>query len=169
MREIPKEGQIYRHFKGTYYRIICIARDSETLEEAVVYENRDEPSKKFVRPLAEFMSRTDKDKYPDAPQEYRFEEAEDDKGSMKESADEPSVAKEDDVPAVLLEFLDAEGNEEKLDALERGRGKLNDDIISAMAASLDTEIREGDIDGRYAELKEHLITLIKYEGVRLRR
>ncbi|MBP1592921.1 MAG: DUF1653 domain-containing protein [Oscillospiraceae bacterium] len=73
MRELPAAGKIYRHFKGTCYKIICIARDSETLEETVVYENRDDESKKFVRPLAMFMSEVDHEKYPDVKQKYRFE------------------------------------------------------------------------------------------------
>ncbi len=178
MRQLPEPGQIFRHFKGTLYRVICIARDSETMEEVVVYENREESEKKFVRPLSEFMSRTDKEKYPDAEQEYRFEEVsgeERDKPATDGkplgagvNADSREGSGEEDIPSVLMDFLDAEGNEAKLDALERGRMKLNNDVISAMAASLDTEIREGSIDDRYRELKDHLLTVIRYEGSRLR-
>lgn len=29
---------IYRHYKGNYYRVVGIARHSETLEEMVVYQ-----------------------------------------------------------------------------------------------------------------------------------
>ena len=35
VREIP--AGLYRHYKGNEYRVICIARHSETLEPVVVY------------------------------------------------------------------------------------------------------------------------------------
>ena len=165
MRDLPGEGKIYRHFKGTYYRVICIARDSETLEEMVVYENRDDVSKKYVRPLSEFMSETDREKYPDAGQRYRFEE----ESSGEASGAEGSGTEGDkEAPADLMAFLDAEDTEEKLDVLERIKNRLNDDIISAIALSLDTEVREGSIQEKYEEIRDYLLTTIKYEGARLR-
>ena len=161
MRELPAEGMIYRHFKGSYYRIICIARDSGTLAEMVVYENRDDSGKKFVRPLSEFMSEVDLGKYPDCGQKYRFEE-------VAAKAGAPPEEERKEVSEDLMAFLDAEGNEAKLDVLQRIRLRLNDDIINAIALSLDTEVREGSIAERYEEIKEYLLTMIKYEGARLR-
>ncbi len=70
MREV-KSGQIYRHFKGDLVKVICLAKDSENLEEVVVYEHKGEI---WVRSLAMFLSKIDKKKYPDAKGEYRFEE-----------------------------------------------------------------------------------------------
>ncbi len=72
-----KINGIYKHFKGTYHRVLFIAKDSETLEDMVVYthENSEEI---WVRPLKEFLSLVDKDKYPDVTQEYRFELQEED-------------------------------------------------------------------------------------------
>ncbi len=161
MRELPEKGKIYRHFKGTFYRIVCIARDSETLEEMVVYENRDEAGKIFVRPLSMFMSEVDHEKYPDVKQKYRFEEE-------AENAHAGALPEERKVSEDLMAFLDAEGNEEKLDVLQRIRPRLDDDIINTIALSLDTEVREGSIADRYEEIKEYLLTMIKYEGARLR-
>jgi len=50
-------GAIYQHYKGEKYRVIGIAKHSETLEEFVVYEALyDNPeSKLWARPVRLFM------------------------------------------------------------------------------------------------------------------
>ena len=63
-------GQKYRHFKGMIVTILAIAKDSETLEEMVVYEHDGEV---WVRPMNMFLSEVDKEKYPDILQKMRFE------------------------------------------------------------------------------------------------
>ena len=70
-REVKING-IYKHFKGTFHKVICIAKDSETLEEKVVYTHED-TGEIWVREKREFLSRVDVIKYPDVVQEYRFE------------------------------------------------------------------------------------------------
>jgi len=48
---------IYEHYKGKKYRVIGVAKHSETLEDLVVYEPLYEntTSKLWVRPLAMFF------------------------------------------------------------------------------------------------------------------
>ena len=48
---------VYEHFKGEQYRVIGIAKHSETLEDVVVYEAlyENEVSKLWVRPLELFL------------------------------------------------------------------------------------------------------------------
>ncbi len=64
----------YRHFKGNVYKIICIAKDSEDLEEVVVYQDITNAEKIWTRKLTEFLSEVDHEKYPDVKQKYRCEE-----------------------------------------------------------------------------------------------
>ncbi|MBE5800533.1 MAG: DUF1653 domain-containing protein [Clostridiales bacterium] len=66
-------GDIVRHFKGNEYEILCFALDSETQEEMVVYRALYGERGVWVRPKEMFLSKVDRDKYPDAAQEYRFE------------------------------------------------------------------------------------------------
>lgn len=75
-------GKTYRHFKGNYYRVLLIAADSETpigekIREMVVYESLYGNHRIWVRPIDLFISKVDKDLYPDADQEYRFQLVED--------------------------------------------------------------------------------------------
>ncbi len=72
MREIQK-GRIYRHFKGDYYLVEDIANDSETGEPYVIYRKLYGDGGLWLRPLEMFLSKVDKEKYPDVAQEYRFE------------------------------------------------------------------------------------------------
>ena len=71
-REIKVHG-IYRHFKGNYYLVEELARDSETDEELVVYRKLYGDGSLWVRPLAMFCSEVDHVKYPDVTQRWRFE------------------------------------------------------------------------------------------------
>ena len=72
MREIQLK-RLYCHFKGDYYLVEDLAHDSETGELCVIYRKLYGDGGLWVRPLSMFLSKVDKGKYPNAPQEYRFE------------------------------------------------------------------------------------------------
>ena len=66
-------GKTYRHFKGKNYKVLCIALDSESNDEVVVYEALYGKHLIWTRPYDMFNSLVDKEKYPFVEQEYRFE------------------------------------------------------------------------------------------------
>ena len=72
MQELKIHG-VYKHFKGDYYLVEDIAKDSETKEEMVLYRRLDEDCGLWVRPKEMFLSEVDHEKYPDVKQKYRFE------------------------------------------------------------------------------------------------
>lgn len=72
MRKIKIHG-IYKHFKGNYYLVEDIAKDSKTTEEVVIYRKLYDDGTCWVRPLNDFLSEVDHQKYPDCKQKYRFE------------------------------------------------------------------------------------------------
>ena len=72
-RKVKVKGY-YKHFKGKIYMVEDIAKDSETLEDVVVYRALYGDHKLWVRTYKDFISEVDHDKYPDVKQEYRFEE-----------------------------------------------------------------------------------------------
>ena len=66
-------NRVYKHFKGDYYLVLDIVIHSETKEEMVLYQQLYGDGKKYVRPKELFISKVDKEKYPNVSQEYRFE------------------------------------------------------------------------------------------------
>lgn len=72
MDRIPKPNEIYQHFKGDLYRVVTLAKHADTGESLVVYQALYGNFEVFVRPLAEFMEKLDREKYPDAQAECRF-------------------------------------------------------------------------------------------------
>jgi len=54
---------IYRHFKGNEYKVIGIAKHSETQEELVVYQALYGEHGLWVRPLKMFTEEVEKDGY----------------------------------------------------------------------------------------------------------
>lgn len=204
MSFIPKPQEIYKHFKGNLYQITAVAEHTETGETLVVYQALYGDFKTYARPLAMFTSRVDREKYPDADQEFRFElqgpeagrqRAETgtqnaskaelvssaDQASQVEQAEQvapaaPSVAEtpnqdqaeEINLDPLVLEFLDADGYEQRLNILAGLHHRITDDMITTMAIACDVEVDDGDVETRYESLKSCLLTLQRYECNRLR-
>lgn len=197
MREYPRPQEIYRHFKGNLYQIVTLAIHSETREELVVYQALYGDYKVYARPLSMFMEEVDRQKYPDVLQKYRFEKVSAAKAAEKQPGQEengnshvipeaamqgtreekgtkqdPGPLPQDDEESALdpqvMEFLDADTYEERLNILASMRHRITDDMINTMAISVDLEIEDGEIEERYEELKNCLLTLERFECNRLR-
>lgn len=197
MQQLPKANEIYRHFKGNLYRVITIATHTETREKLVIYQALYGDFGIYARELSMFMSRVDRQKYPDAPQEYRFELVPEIIGQqapqqrsmeiavsetsagpetkpqsqaerMTKAAEPEAENEEAALDSRLLAFLDADTYREKLNLLISMRESLTEDMVTTMAASLDIEVSEGAIEERYDALKNCLLMLEKYECSRLR-
>lgn len=196
MRHNPKPQEMYRHFKGNIYQIRCLAKHSETGETMVVYQAMYDTFQIYVRPLDMFMEEVDRDRYPEAKQKYRFELLQDMELSSaaqtetfeQEEAEAPAPAEEVPAPAVqpavssrtveseeqmhidplVMEFLDAGTFEQKLNILAALRHRITDSMINTLAAASDLEIKGGNVEERYDELRSCLQMFAKFECNRLR-
>lgn len=64
-------GDTVQHFKGVFYKIVAIGTNTETEEKMVVYQSL-KNKRVWIRPYEMFISKVDRDKYPNAYQPYRF-------------------------------------------------------------------------------------------------
>lgn len=169
MSFIPKVHEIYKHFKGNLYQITAIAEHTETGEQLVVYQALYGDFKTYARPLEMFTGKVDKVKYPEVAQEFRFElqGSEVDRQKAEEDLQEPSEA-ELVLDPMVLEFLDTDSYEQKLNILAGLHHRITDEMITTMAIACDVEVDEGDTEKRYESLKNCIMTLEKYECNRLR-
>ena len=177
---IPVPGEFYRHFKDKYYQILAIATHSETKEKMVVYQALYGEFGVYVRPLDMFISEVDHVKYPDVTQKFRFEKV--DVSEIGKNADikydeekasgtKKNTDKSDDENnpnPVLMDFLDLRTMDAKVKFIAENKRKLTDEIINAMAASIDVTVPDGPIELRYSSLRSCLQTKAKYEINRLR-
>ena len=77
MRETPKAGEVWEHFKGKPYLIEGVATNANNSgmggQFFVIYRQLYTPFALYCRSLDEFMMKVNEDKYPNAQQKYRFE------------------------------------------------------------------------------------------------
>ena len=174
MRQRPRAGEIYRHFKNRLYQIVTVAVHTETGEELVIYQALYGDFRCFARPLSMFMSPVDREKYPDAGQTCRFELTEPGGGEggsrmAEEAADGAGCREEDEQVNPWLEaFLDAEGYEKQLEALSRMRGKISQKELDSLYLILDIQPGTGDPDSQLSRIIKDLETRKRYDGSRLR-
>ena len=185
-----KPFQIYRHFKGNYYQVVCIAENSESGKQEVIYRALYGDNKIYARDLEMFTSDVDKEKYPDVAQVKRFEpveyedavktkeqtvpvieEPEKEKPEKEETAKAEPVKKEEPpyenknsaINPVLLKFLDAVGYEQQLECLTEIREDLTEEILIPIELSLGMEEQKGSIDQRYRGIKNYISLKQRYE------
>lgn len=98
-----------------------------------------------------------------------------DAGNAQEEIPEVPKGENDDAGAQeyqldpqVLEFLDADSYEQKLNILVGLRHRITDEMITTMAIACDVEVLEGSLEERFLSLKNCLLTKEKYECERPR-
>lgn len=141
---MPKKGEIYKHFKGNLYEVIAIGKHTESMESMVVYQELDGENV-YVRPLEMFVSKVDKEKYPEILQTYRFE--------LQDNTSTLSI----------MDFLDLSTTTEKIQYLETMKDSMTEEFLGIVSQSLDFVENDGSLEERYRALLQYLRTVEKYE------
>lgn len=193
MREDPKPGEFYRHFKDKMYQIIAVAVHSETKEKLVIYQALYGEYGVYARPLDMFMSEVDKAKYPDAVQKYRFEKIENIGELSKNSSssnceneeslytDEKNISDKvlkDNIQSdkasnigknYFMEFLEADSFGDKKEIILANREFISDRELDTMYEIYGLKRQNIDKDIDIADLIGYLDMQQQYEGKRLRK
>ncbi len=193
MREDPKPGEFYRHFKDKMYQIIAVAVHSETKEKLVIYQALYGEYGVYARPLDMFMSEVDKEKYPDAAQKYRFEKIENIGELSKNSSlsncenedslytDEKNISDKvlkDNIQSdkatnlgknYFIEFLEADSFGDKKEIILANREFISDRELDTMYEIYGLKRQNIDKDIDIADLIGYLDMQRQYEGKRLRK
>lgn len=173
MNQKPVPGTFYRHFKHNLYQVIAVATHTETGEEMVVYQALYGDYKIYVRPLSMFLSPVDREKYPDADQEYRFERVEPGKAGMeKESRGmmAPEAEEETQKPSEWLErFLDADKAKEQLALLRAMEGHVGQRELDCICLSLGIPAdSKKTIHQQLDDIRKAVSLQERYDGAHLR-
>ena len=186
MDRIPKPGEFYRHFKNKMYQIVAVAVHSETGEKLVIYQALSGDYGIYARPLDSFLSPVDREKYPNAEQEFRFERTE--PGCMKTESVQQEAVKDtnfqgkmpeerrqekepdpDQPNPLLIEFLDAENPEEQLAVLRRMEGCVGKKELDSICVYLDISTRYSSLEEQSEGIRQYLKLRMHYDASRLRR
>ena len=180
MRENPRPGEFYRHFKNKLYQIIAVATHSESKEQLVIYQALYGDFGVYARPLDMFLSEVDREKYPEIEQKYRFEKLENISEISKQITDINSEINietinktlkeesEDDPENFFIDFLDADDYYTKKKIILANKENITDKQLDAIFDIYGLKRNGIDKTIDIADFIAYLDMQIHFEGKRLR-
>ncbi len=180
MRENPRPGEFYRHFKNKLYQIIAVATHSESKEQLVIYQALYGDFGVYARPLDMFLSEVDREKYPDIEQKYRFEKLENISEASKQITDINSEINietinktlkeksEDEPKNFFIDFLDADDYYTKKKIILANKENITDKQLDAIFDIYGLKRNGIDKTIDIADFIAYLDMQIHFEGKRLR-
>lgn len=180
MRENPRPGEFYRHFKNKLYQIIAVATHSESKEQLVIYQALYGDFGVYARPLDMFLSEVDREKYPETEQKYRFEKVENISEVSKQITDINSEINietinktlkeesEDEPKNFFIDFLNADDYYTKKKIILANKENITDKQLDAIFDIYGLKRNGIDKTIDIADFIAYLDMQIHFEGKRLR-
>ena len=176
---MPVVGGFYRHFKNRLYQVLHLAVDANTEEPLVVYQALYGDFKVYVRPLKEFISEVDHEKYPEVTQQWRFErvEPEQNAAGMAAGCGQAAAGNGQDSrryyadrtpdPA-FLQFLDTEDFDLRMECLKALEERVTQQVLDSIYQVLDMKPEQGSLQEQLYAVRRFLTMQKRYDGSRLR-
>jgi hypothetical protein len=193
-KRVPAAGQLFLNKEKKLFQFILIAADKDNQKDIAVYQELSGDYKVYAKELSSFFTEMlpyttemlpyttempykeqtiEKEYTPDIKLETKsnviqneVKEIEEIKAKFKETT---KVSDDNEVVSpILLDFLDADTYEEKLNVLIGSRKNLTDRIVNHMAISIDCIVEDGDMEDRINNLIYCLKTHARFEDKRLR-
>lgn len=110
--------------------------------------------------VAKFAVKQDLEVHTSASRQAAEQEHFDKSAELKEELQENEL----NIDPLVLEFLDARTYEERIKILSKLRPRITDSMINVMSIAVDVEVKDGDLEERFDELRACLSTRQRYES-----
>lgn len=138
------------------YQVIAVAYHAKSNEKMIVYQQLFDAFKILTDTFDDFFNKSGTETYIEIPADNRKDNGVDIKEDL------------DGVNPVLMGFFDRDTCMDKIEYITQVRDKLDDRLVSDIAASMDITIDEGSLDDKIDSLLICLRTKAKYECNRFR-
>lgn len=178
MDKIPRSGEFYQDYNKKLYQIITVADHWETGAPLVIYQALYGRFKTYAMPLELFLGEVDHRAYSETKQIYQFELVQPEQeinehdrmqipvqktGFSGKAGEQPSMEQN-----WLLEILDADRIQDKLEILSQVRGPVRQRDLDSLYVALDMPPAEGNWQDQLDQVRSYLRIRLRYEGERLR-
>ena len=142
--------------KDRKYQVIAVAYHAKSNEKMIVYQQLFDNFKILTDTFDDFFNQPEAEVHIEIPADDRKDNDADTKEDLK------------GVNPVLMGFFDRDTCTDKIEYIAQVRDKLDDRLVSDIAASMDITIEEGSLDDKIDSLLICLRTKAKYECNRFR-
>lgn len=142
--------------KDRKYQVIAVAYHAKSNEKMIVYQQLFDNFKILTDTFDDFFNQPEAEVHIEIPGDDRKDNDADTKEDLK------------GVNPVLMGFFDRDTCTDKIEYIAQVRDKLDDRLVSDIAASMDITIEEGSLDDKIDSLLICLRTKAKYECNRFR-
>lgn len=164
-----RPGTICTGLKEGAYQIVATAKERNSGEEMIVYQQLFSPFTVYTETVERFLARVKQNSGENVSQRRRETGCETNvtgeigRETGCETKEGDAEEEEPGIHPEFRRFLEAKGYNERIEILKGMRGIVDNTMINSMAVLLDTEIKDGPVGDRFDELLEFMQMKGRYE------
>jgi len=149
-QKVLPAGSLYLDEAGQLHQIITVGYHPKSTQQMVIYQGLYAPFKIYVEFMEDFFSHMREPAYLEQTT------------PAKEISAENSQA----INPYTIDFLEADSYEDKLNILVVMKEKMNHKMLDDISVCLDLNLENQSLEEKYENIRNHLLTLKRYEGRR---